>query len=131
MAALQRFGLVRTPAPPWVALHRVLIPQSTLSSAAEFLVTAMGGTEMAYKIAGGSKWWQVRAGSGVEGEWIVMKKDWKEANGVKGRRGSRTPDKKSKSKDQSPADPEEGLVGDDGGVGENGECELKDGLPSS
>jgi len=57
----------------------------------------MGGTEMAYKIAGGSKWWQVRAGSGVEGEWIVMKKDWKEANGGKGRRGSRTPDKKSKS----------------------------------
>lgn len=33
---------------------------------------------MAYKIAGGTKWWQVRAGSGVEAEWIVMKKDWKE-----------------------------------------------------
>lgn len=33
---------------------------------------------MAYKVAGGSKWWQVRAGPGVEAEWIVMKKDWKE-----------------------------------------------------
>lgn len=32
---------------------------------------------MAYKIAGGSKWWQVRAGAGVEAEWIVMKKDYK------------------------------------------------------
>ena len=28
--------------------------------------------------AGGSKWWQVRAGPGVEGEWIIMKKDWRE-----------------------------------------------------
>lgn len=30
---------------------------------------------MAYKIAGGSRWWQVRAG-GLEGEWIAMKRDY-------------------------------------------------------
>ena len=32
---------------------------------------------MAIKIAGGSKWWQVRAG-GLEGEWIAMKRDYGE-----------------------------------------------------
>lgn len=32
---------------------------------------------MAYKIAGGSKWWQVRAGHGVEAEWIVMKDEYR------------------------------------------------------
>jgi hypothetical protein len=108
-----------------------VIPQSTLSYAAEFLVTAMGGPEMAYKIAGGSKWWQVRAGSGVEGEWIVMKKDWKEANGRNGRSGSRTPDKMSQRKDQSGTDPEEGLVGEDGGVRRNGECKSRSGKTCS
>ncbi|WWD17016.1 hypothetical protein CI109_101452 [Kwoniella shandongensis] len=78
VAALQRFGQVRTPSPPWVALYHVLIPAYSLNAAAEFLIKAFGGEEMAYKIAGGTKWWQVRAGQGVEGEWIVMKKDWKE-----------------------------------------------------
>lgn len=33
---------------------------------------------MTYKIAGGSRWWQVRAG-GLEGEWIAMKKDYEPA----------------------------------------------------
>jgi hypothetical protein len=78
VVALQRFGLVKTPAPPWVAIHRVCIPQRTLVHSAEYLVKALGGEEMAYKIAGGTKWWQVRAGPGVEGEWVVLKKDWKD-----------------------------------------------------
>ncbi|EIW66003.1 hypothetical protein TREMEDRAFT_20822, partial [Tremella mesenterica DSM 1558] len=76
--ALQRFGLVRTPSPPWIAVHRVLIPDQCLQQSAQNLITAFGGEHMAYKIAGGSKWWQVRAGPGVQAEWIVMKKDWKE-----------------------------------------------------
>lgn len=42
------------------------------------MITAFGGEEMAFKVAGGTKWWQVRAGQGVEAEWIVMKKDWKD-----------------------------------------------------
>ncbi|ORY26314.1 hypothetical protein BCR39DRAFT_541265 [Naematelia encephala] len=104
---LQRFGLVRTPAPPPVALHRVVIPQVTLVQAADYIVTAFGGPEMAYKVAGGTKWWQVRAGPGVEAEWIVMKKDWR-AEGVR-------QTKMSKGKEPH------GMVGDDGGVGENGE----------
>jgi len=106
VAALQRFGLVRTPAPPWVALHRVIIPQQTLVRAAAFLVEAFGGDDMAYKVAGGTKWWQVRAGPGVEAEWIVMKKDWNDAE----------KDDKARRKAS------EGMVGEDGGVGENGEC---------
>ncbi|WVF71169.1 hypothetical protein IAT40_005967 [Kwoniella sp. CBS 6097] len=76
-AALQRFGQVRTLAPPWVAVYRVQVPSHSLNIAADFMIKALGGEEMAYKIAGGTKWWQVRAGHGVEAEWIVMKKDWK------------------------------------------------------
>nr|XP_019007535.1 uncharacterized protein I206_07797 [Kwoniella pini CBS 10737]OCF46316.1 hypothetical protein I206_07797 [Kwoniella pini CBS 10737] len=77
VAALQRFGQVRTPSPPWVGVHRVTIPRTSLNDAAKYMIDGFGGEEMAYKIAGGTKWWQVRAGLGVEGEWIVMKKDWK------------------------------------------------------
>lgn len=78
VAALQRFGQVRTLSPPWVAVHRVQVPFPSLQLAAEYMITAFGGEEMAFKVAGGTKWWQVRAGQGVEAEWIVMKKDWKD-----------------------------------------------------
>ena len=109
VSSLQRFGLARTPAPPWVALHRVIIPQHNLSQAADYLVTALGGEEMAYKVAGGSKWWQVRAGPGVEAEWIVMRKDWEKAQKHDLEKG------KDKGKHGPPAqDPEEAG---------NGECE--------
>lgn len=72
--ALQQFSQTRTPAPPWVAMHQLSIPQETSSMAAKYLVEALGGKEMAFKIAGGTTWWQVRAGAGVECEWIVAKK---------------------------------------------------------
>lgn len=86
---------------------------------------------MAYKVAGGSKWWQVRAGPGVEGEWIVMKKDWKEANGGKTHherndkgKGKRDSEPKSKTEEMSgEVGEEEGMVGEDGGVKGDGECE--------
>lgn len=110
VSGLQRFGLVRTPAPPWVGIHRVCINQRTLIHAAEYLVTALGGEEMAYKIAGGTKWWQVRAGSGVEGEWIVLKKDWKDYQ-------------KSKEKEKEEHERmKDGMVGEDGGVDGSGHC---------
>lgn len=76
-ASLQKFGATRTPAPPWVAVHRLLIPQQSLSRSANYLIKALGDEEMAYKIAGGTKWWQVRAGHGVEAEWIVMKDEYR------------------------------------------------------
>jgi len=82
---------------------------------------------MAYKIAGGSKWWQVRAGNGVEGEWIVMKKDWKEhvkheAEAKKGKDGR----KESKRTEGVSMHADEGTVGEDGGLEENGHCELNE-----
>ena len=61
---------------------------------------------MAYKVVGGTKWWQVRAGIGVEGEWLVMKKDWRESNRAD----------KERAKD--------GAVGSDGGLHEDGRCEF-------
>jgi hypothetical protein len=96
---------------------------------------------MAYKIAGGTKWWQVRAGEGVEAEWIVMKKDWKEAAardeaGLKGKMKNKAKGKgrdkdkgKGKAKKHEEAaekvtasDSPEGMVGEDGGEDENGDC---------
>ncbi len=59
-------------------MHRVCIPQSTSARAADALITALGGPEMAFKVAGGTKWWQVRAGRGVECEWLAMKKHYTE-----------------------------------------------------
>jgi hypothetical protein len=74
---LQKFGLTKTPSPPWVLQHRVLIPLNpSCSKAAEYLVQALGGPEYATKIAGGVKWWRVRMQAGVEGEWIGIKKDF-------------------------------------------------------
>ena len=68
---------------------------------------------MAYKIAGGSKWWQVRAGPGVQGEWIIMKKDWKDYR-------AKERDFESQNKD---ALADVGLAGEDEGLKQNGQCE--------
>jgi hypothetical protein len=76
---LQKFGLTKTPSPPWVLVHRVLIPiNSSCSQAADVLIKALGGPEMAIKISGGTKWWRVRMQAGVEAEWIGIKKDFRE-----------------------------------------------------
>ena len=63
---------------------------------------------MAYKVAGGTKWWQVRAGKGLEGEWIVTKKDWRDAQ----------------KEDKQKAKANDGIAGEDGEMKDNGECEL-------
>lgn len=129
VASLQKFGQVRTPAPPTVSIFAITIPYNSLASAADYLVKAFGGEEMAFKIAGGSKWWQVRAGAGVEAEWIVMRKDFKEyERGEKERKrsmgpeggsgsGSRTPKEgKGKGKESVGSEPEVDA--------EEDECEL-------
>jgi hypothetical protein len=75
---LQKFGLTRTPSPPWVLTHRVLVPiNPCCSDAAEYIIKALGGPETAFKLCGGTKWWTVRFQAGVEGEWIGIKKDWR------------------------------------------------------
>jgi hypothetical protein len=63
------------------------------------MVTALGGEEMAYKIAGGTKWWQVRAGPGVEAEWVVLKKDWKDYQKAKDRGAQKEKEKETKGKE--------------------------------
>jgi hypothetical protein len=73
---LQKFGQTKTPSPPWVLTHRVLIPiNPCCSDAADYLIQALGGPENAFKLCGGTKWWTVRFQPGVEGEWIGIKKD--------------------------------------------------------
>lgn len=76
---------------------------------------------MAYKIAGGTRWWQVRAGPGVEGEWIVMKKDWKEYMNAQAQGKAKGKEKEGKS-EGSPADrsPDEETEPSRGGECENG-----------
>ncbi|EJT48156.1 hypothetical protein A1Q1_02860 [Trichosporon asahii var. asahii CBS 2479] len=113
-ASLQKFGATRTPAPPWVAIHRLLIPQQSLSQSADFLIKAFGGEEMAYKIAGGSKWWQVRAGHGVEAEWIVMKEEHRRSEREEKRHkhqmrqeSKRSASPKKRAENEAPALPED------------------------
>ena len=73
---LQRFSNTRIPSPPSILVLPILIPLSSCHTAAEHLLRALGGPEHARKIVGGQEWWQVRGVKGVEGEWIVVKKDW-------------------------------------------------------
>jgi hypothetical protein len=87
----------------------VIIKHHSLDAAADYLIKAFGGKEMAYKIAGGSKWWQVRAGPGVEAEWIITKKDWK--------------DYQARERDfKTDAEAEQVGLLEDGGVTKDGEC---------
>ncbi|KAI0692106.1 Alpha/Beta hydrolase protein [Cytidiella melzeri] len=76
---VQEFGNTRTPSPPWVHVVKVVIPMTCCDEAAGVVIKALGGEEMTKKIVGGTKWWQVRGLKGVDGEWIVTKKDWQEA----------------------------------------------------
>lgn len=74
---LQRLTLTTAPSPPYVLIHRLLIPLETCQSAAKYLVQGLGGEDKAKEIVGGTKWWQVRGLKGVEAEWIGIKRDWK------------------------------------------------------
>ncbi|KAJ3900655.1 alpha/beta-hydrolase [Lentinula edodes] len=76
---IQSFSNTRTPSPPWVHVVRVRVPMSSCDEAAKYLITALGGQELAVKLVGGVKWWQVRSLDGVDAQWITAKKDWQEA----------------------------------------------------
>jgi hypothetical protein len=74
---LQRLTLTTAPSPPYVLIHRLLIPLETCHDAAQYLIQGLGGEDMARTMVGGTKWWQVRGLKGVEAEWIGIKKDWR------------------------------------------------------
>ncbi|KAG6850876.1 hypothetical protein H0H93_007494 [Arthromyces matolae] len=73
------FANTRTPSPPSIHVVRLLIPMSTCDEAAKILVAALGGEEVAKRVVGGVKWWQVRGVNGVDAQWITARKDWENA----------------------------------------------------
>ncbi|KAG0152013.1 hypothetical protein CROQUDRAFT_650604 [Cronartium quercuum f. sp. fusiforme G11] len=74
---IQKFGNAFVPAPWSVRVVRVSIPASTCSTAAQYLIDALGPDELQHVI-GGQLWWQRRGykDGAVEGEWIANKSDW-------------------------------------------------------
>ncbi|KAI0301668.1 hypothetical protein B0F90DRAFT_287335 [Multifurca ochricompacta] len=78
---LQRFTMVHTPVPPSGHVVKLNVPISCCDDAARVLVEVFGGEHEAKRILGGVKWWQVRGtDKGIDAEWIMDKKDWKEYN---------------------------------------------------
>jgi hypothetical protein len=75
---LQQFSNAHMPSPPTVLVLPLLIPLSVCHDAAKHLIDALGGPEAARSIVGGTEWWQVRGERGVRGEWIAMRRDWRE-----------------------------------------------------
>ncbi|GAA5980276.1 hypothetical protein JCM11641_005526 [Rhodosporidiobolus odoratus] len=73
----QKFGNNFVPAPFWVRVIRVSIPLSTRLEAGKILIAGIGEEEI-QKVVGGREWWQrtAHADSGVDGEWISLKRDW-------------------------------------------------------
>ncbi|KAF8806587.1 alpha/beta-hydrolase [Phlegmacium glaucopus] len=73
------FSNTRTPSPPWTHVVRTLVPLSKCEEAAPYLIKALGGEEVAKRLIGGVKWWQVRGVNGVDAQWITARKDWEES----------------------------------------------------
>jgi hypothetical protein len=63
------FSNTRTPSPPWTHVVRILVPVSKCEEAASYLIKALGGEDVAKRLIGGVKWWQVR---GVNGSAFVI-----------------------------------------------------------
>ncbi|GAA5832209.1 hypothetical protein JCM11251_004280 [Rhodosporidiobolus azoricus] len=73
----QKFGNNFVPSPFWVRVIRVVIPLSTRLEAGKILIAGIGEDDI-QKVVGGREWWQrtAHADSGVDGEWISLKRDW-------------------------------------------------------
>ncbi|KAH9066003.1 Alpha/Beta hydrolase protein [Lactarius deliciosus] len=77
---IQKFTALHTPVGPSSHSVRVTVPQTSCAEAARVLVRAFGGEHEARRVVGGVRWWQVRPGDrGIDAEWIMDKRDWKEA----------------------------------------------------
>ncbi|KAH6914019.1 lipase/esterase [Coprinopsis sp. MPI-PUGE-AT-0042] len=88
---IQAFSNTRTPSPPWIQVVRTIVPMSCCDQAATHMVTVLGGEDHCRKVVGGIKWWQVRGIAGVDAQWIVAKKDWREAKRRHKQRGEAYP----------------------------------------
>ena len=69
MPGLLGFSNTRTPSPPWTHVVRTLVPLSMCEEAASYLIKALGGEDVAKRLIGGVKWWQVR---GVNGSAFII-----------------------------------------------------------
>lgn len=76
----QAFSNIQTSSPRQFHVERSVVPMSSCDDAAKYLVQALGGQDATRRVAGGVKWWQARATNGVDAEWIMTKKDLREAN---------------------------------------------------
>ncbi|KAI0253634.1 Alpha/Beta hydrolase protein [Lactifluus subvellereus] len=77
---LQKFTQLRLPAPPSAHVVRISVPLSCCADAALALVEVFGGEREAKRVVGGVRWWQVRdSDRGIDAEWIMEKKDWRES----------------------------------------------------
>ncbi|KAH9165055.1 Alpha/Beta hydrolase protein [Lactarius sanguifluus] len=77
---IQKFTALHTPVGPSSHSVRVTVPQTCCAEAGRVLVRAFGGEHEARRVVGGVRWWQVRPGDrGIDAEWIMDKRDWKEA----------------------------------------------------
>ncbi|KAH7928695.1 alpha/beta-hydrolase [Leucogyrophana mollusca] len=101
---VQAFSNNRTPSPPWVHVVRLVVPMSCCDDAAVYLIQALGGEDVAKRVVGGTKWWQVRGVRGIDGEWITAKKDWQDA---KKRWKAQEKRRESSFTNSPPTDPEE------------------------
>jgi hypothetical protein len=101
---------------------RVLVPLVCCDEAAPYLIKALGGEEVAKRLIGGVKWWQVRGINGyeqqyfystsptiyicfsfsVDGQWITARKDYQEAK--RRHKTKRAHDKSSSDNGPNPPD---------------------------
>ena len=57
---MQRFSNAKTPHPPWIHVVKLTVPMVCCDEAATYLIEALGGENIAKRVVGGVKWWQVR-----------------------------------------------------------------------
>lgn len=76
---VQAFSNNRTPSLPSSHVVRLLVPLSCCDEAASYIIQALGGEELAKRLVGGTKWWQVRGVKGIDAEWITARKDYQRA----------------------------------------------------
>lgn len=76
---VQAFSNNRTPSLPSSHVVHLLVPLSCCDEAASYVIQALGGEELAKRLVGGTKWWQVRGVKGVDAEWITARKDYQMA----------------------------------------------------